>query len=278
MSIVFSMLCLFRYYFSSFYFCKNSNESWILTNMTRRFSKKYISSVLYDKKLEWLNKEKGYKNRKTIMNLQCKTCNYIWSVQFKSIEQNKGCPKCAGKAQHTSQEVYKILKDRNIIWLNLNKPYKNNYTKLDLQCNNKNCNHIWSTTLTSIIDTDTGCPKCSNYLKYTNKDIDNILSNKNLKWINEEKIYNNMDTVIRLKCKTCEYIWNTTFRSIKQNKGCPKCANCAKYTTKDIINMLNKKQILWINQDEGYTNNNSKLQLKCLKPGCNYIWSGLLGV
>jgi hypothetical protein len=235
--------------------------------MTKKFSIEYIQKCLFDKNLLWTNKENGYQNRKTIMNLQCKKCNYLWHPQFKSVEQNKGCPKCSGKAKYTSNEVKNILNMKKITWLDAEKGYFNNRTKLVFQCQKDDCKHIWTTTFSSIIDEKTNCPKCANRIKYTNKEINQILKQKKIIWVNFKDKYHNNREKMKFQCKNCKYIWNTSFRSIRHNNsGCPYCATskteklCRIYLKNKLKSYFPKISPIWMHKLEldGY---NDKLNL-----------------
>jgi len=239
--------------------------------MTRKFTIPYIEKCLSDRHIKWLNKEDGYKNRKTRMKLECITCNYVWCSQFKSIEQNKGCPKCAGCAKFTIDEVINMLTNKKIIWLNKEKGYKNNSSILKLQCLNNQCNFIWDTQFRSVIKSKLGCHRCAGREKYTPEKVNEILINKNMIWLDEPEIYQHNGTSLNIKCKICDYIFKNSLGNLNiAQQGCPKCAGVVPPTNEEILDLLKKKKIIWLDQENGYKNQGSMMSFKC--EICNYQW------
>lgn len=102
------------------------------------------------------------------IEVQCKTCGFIWSPSASSLKCGYGCPKCVGRHKTTEefkQEISQINPDIEIIG-----EYVNSYTMISCRC--KICNETWSAKPTNL--RYTGCPHCKksrgerlimNYLK-----------------------------------------------------------------------------------------------------------------
>jgi len=150
--------------------------------------------------------------------------------------------------------------------------YINNKTKIDFQCLIENCNHVWKTTIKSILNMKTGCPKCAGVVKMTNKDIDNKLFILNIK---KNDSYINMITSINFQCliESCNYIWRTSPNNIINNGSrCPKCSNRCRYTNEIVDSKLLPKNIKRL---DNYFNNKIPIRFQCLID--NYIWKTSLG-
>ena len=88
---------------------------------------------------------------------ECLICKYIWKTCPNNITNNEtGCPKCAGKAPLTNDEIDKKLVGRNIKRI---ETVINSLTDIFFEC--LVCDYLWKTTPNNIINNETGCPRCS---------------------------------------------------------------------------------------------------------------------
>lgn len=146
--------------------------------------------------------------------------------------------------------------------------YINMETKIKFKC--KKDNFEWETSPRYILIKKHGCPKCGKSLKLdTNIFKEQMLEiNPNIEILGE---YVNSDTPIRVRCKECNYFWNSRPYHLKNNKGCPKCA-IKKLSLKNSKNLEDfKKELKIINPNieiiGEYKNEKTKIKYKCLKCG-----------
>ena len=165
--------------------------------------------------------------------------------------------------KNTNEDVDNRLIGRNIKRLD---EYINKEIKINFQC--LKCNHIWEAKPGNILNNKRGCPKCARLLRLSNEIVDSKLIDRNI--IRLDKIINNK-VKINFKCFLCNYIWKTSPDSILNgNKtGCPNCYGHLPLNNEIADERLINRSILRIGD---YINNFTKIQFKCLKKDCNYIW------
>lgn len=161
--------------------------------------------------------------------------------------------------------------------INDNKPIKrignyiNAHIKTEWEC--EICKNTWMAIPNSILKVNpSGCPHCAGKFKYTNKDIDNKLKNRNLLRIGN---YINYDTPIKWKCTKCNHEWTASPNGIigKHQSNCPVCAQTLGGKRKSagqqqrVLKILKSKNINLINE---YTRIIDKHDFECKK--CNYVW------
>jgi len=165
-----------------------------------------------------------------------------------------------------------ILTNKNIKWINKEEGYKNNNSKLKLQCLNPSCNYIWYGPFRSIKISKYGCHKCAGKAKYSISQVKETLLNRNITLISNT--YKSNIIPLELKCKICNHEWKNSFNNLNgrknKNQGCPKCAGLISPSNEDILTLLMSKNIIWLNKVDGYKNQKTKMKLKCNK--CGHIW------
>lgn len=120
-------------------------------------------------------------------------CGFIWSASVSNILYYSGCPSCAD-TKYSNEIVDYKLKNRPIKRLD---DYINMQTGIKWQCLNAECNNIWTTLPSSILNGESECPLCYrtnekivfNFLKKFkiefeyHKAIKNLNNNETLKYI-----------------------------------------------------------------------------------------------
>jgi DNA-directed RNA polymerase subunit M/transcription elongation factor TFIIS len=171
-------------------------------------------------------------------------CKYKWNATPHSIlNGNKsGCPRCGKRKpwpkylkrkdpsrsrpnKMDNENVDRRLKEANRDIRRLS-DFTSATMKGDWQC--LICQYIWITIPHSILNHETGCPKCSGRLKLTNEDIDRRLID-NCRLIKRLGDIINVMTKIPWQClvEECQFIWETAPDAILNgNSGCPKCSLC----------------------------------------------------
>lgn len=160
-------------------------------------------------------------NNKIKIKFQCINinCNYIWLSSPNNILTGRGCPQCSNKIRLTNEILDLKIIEKNIKRL---ENVINNHNLITFQCLINNCNHIWLAAPKSIYSKNTGCPKCANNLKLTNKDLDDRLLYRQILRLDN---YINSKIPIKFKCliEKCECIWEAAPTDILSGKGCPLC-------------------------------------------------------
>lgn len=214
--------------------------------MSKRYTIQYVEQYLLGKNIKLLS-DKYYNNKQKIL-CECLLCNYVWSTRFDVLIRVNGCPGCANNAPFDINFVKQYCKTRNIKLLS--SVYKGSHKKLEYSCNV--CNFIWSTTFGSIKNGSHGCPKCGKSLKLTLEHVEKFLLTKNIQLLSKE--YINSKTKLEYKCSVCNFVWFTTFSSIKNNsRGCPKCS------------VEKRKQTCLKNLGVEWPTQNKEVRLKCAK-------------
>jgi very-short-patch-repair endonuclease/ssDNA-binding Zn-finger/Zn-ribbon topoisomerase 1 len=125
--------------------------------------KEKLSNLLLDDLL----KEKNiasigqYINNSTPIEFRCliNDCNHIWLAKPAGLVQDRsGCPKCSNRMKLSLHDIEQRLVGRNIRIIG---KYENTHTPTMLLCLNDKCEYKWKASLTSILHSHTGCPKCS---------------------------------------------------------------------------------------------------------------------
>ena len=176
-----------------------------------------------------------YVNYYTKMKWQCRVNNHIFFSSICSIKSNgAGCPECASKAL-TFNDVKEFVNERkDIIMISIE--YITSAEQMKWQCSDEKCNHIWSTTFSSI-KSGSSCPKCATSKKKYNIDsIKNHITEKKLNITLLSNIYNNVKEKLLWKCNKCSDEWKTNLDTIiNAGSGCP---NCSSYKTEKLCRTI----------------------------------------
>jgi len=171
--------------------------------------REYIESYNY----KLLSKE--YKNAHTKLKLQCPEghkFNMIWN----NFKQGRRCPECynINKRRLSYNDVREYIESYN--YKLLSKEYKNNSTKLSLQCPE---GHIFNMTRGNF-QQDHRCPICFGNKKKTYNDIREYIESYNYKLLSKE--YKNAHTKLKLQCPE-GHKFNMKWNGFHTGQRCPIC-------------------------------------------------------
>lgn len=139
---------------------------------TIRWSNEKIDKFLLENKRTIIRNEDYSHCQKKIM-WKCLKDGYIWSCTPTHIlNDNIGCPKCAGNAKLTNEDVDKKLIGRNIKRI---ENYIGNDTNIKWKC--VICDCEWKQNPDHILNSGSGCPECLNKKE---KFIKSILTDHNI--------------------------------------------------------------------------------------------------
>jgi hypothetical protein len=189
-----------------------------------------------------------YINSETKVKIKCNTCNTIFEQIPYSHLSGCGCPKCylqkytsnveefifKAKNKHEDKYDYSLVE------------YVNAGTKVKIKCNT--CNTIFGQIPNSHLS-GIGCRKCF-FQKYTSNVEEFIFKAKNKhgdKYDYSLVEYVNAGTKSKIKCKSCNNIFEQKPNSHLSGIGCPKCKESkgeikvTQYLTKKNISFIPKK-------------------------------------
>src|SRR5579864_2757256 len=126
--------------------------------MPQRLTNEDIDSRLKDRNIKRID---NYINKRTPIQFQCSTCDYMWKTEPQGIiNHGTGCPQCAGRAKLTNDIIDLRLKNKN---KNIKRigSYVGAGVPIQVQCLIEDCNHIWKIYPNNIASSNSGCPKCA---------------------------------------------------------------------------------------------------------------------
>lgn len=193
---------------------------------------------------------------------------HIWETSPHSVLGGSWCPKCWGNIKRDFEEIKKKINERNGTCLSTE--YKNNHTKLKIQCNA--CNYIWESDTRCIINRNQWCPKCAGRVPYTIEDMKKIARNKGGECLSES--YSSLRNKLIWLCGDCGHTWTATASNIVYyNSWCPICAKKSVQPRRKIdINFVNSLCMPYNVKvlSNVYLNNMTKLDFQCLACGCTW--------
>ncbi|MFQ5687484.1 MAG: hypothetical protein ACE5GV_12585 [Candidatus Scalindua sp.] len=163
-----------------------------------------------------------YVNTHTKLLWECVE-GHPWEATPDNIKAGTWCPRCAGKAKCTIEEMHKIACERD--GKCLSDTYVNDRTKLLWECAE---GHKWKTAPSSI-KMGTWCPHCAGSAKCTIGEIQRIAEERGGKCLSDT--YVNDRTKLLWKCAE-GHQWKAIPNSIKRGTWCRKCANRARKMNK----------------------------------------------
>lgn len=175
----------------------------------------------------------GYVNWNTKIHCRCKIHkNYEWDAAVSSLLYGSGCKLC-GHIKRWDSRGRKTTRDFILEMENINSNIKiiGEYTGSHnlIKCKCKIDNREWESYPANLLNKTAGCPTCATRRireaeGLTHKEFIQRLniSNENIDVLDE---YQNVSTKLRFRCKTHNYIFETSPRTFlyKGGKGCPYC-------------------------------------------------------
>jgi hypothetical protein len=135
---------------------------------------------------------------------ECLICKYIWSATTGNVLDGvnpTGCSQCSNRIKLTDEIIDKRLIENNRPIIRLGHYDHSIEKRISWQCLNNNCNNIWITTPSEILNNNSGCPICK--LHRNQKIMINLLHQFDDDFISEFKL-SNIITSARL-CKFDAY-------------------------------------------------------------------------
>ena len=186
-----------------------------------------ISEMFPNVKLlkEYVTQDVGTNKKRGRLQFECKIDGHIWETSFDAIKRTNGCPRCAGKAKYTIEDVAEYVHNNTKCRL-LSKEYINTKAKIKLLCH---CGNEFETTFYQIIGRGIKqCSDCSHKnaglkrRKSHEQYVAEVEATSNGKYKVVGK-YTNQRTKIKIMCNDCNYKWMVLPAHILTGQGCPNC-------------------------------------------------------
>lgn len=174
-----------------------------------------------------------YVNSDTKIHVRCNTHNIEYDVIPSLLLRNSGCMQCGkdntiNARKNTHEYFLNKLTERNKHFQNqeleIIGTYINNKTNIECKC--LYCGHVWYPSPSSLLQ-GSGCPKCSNRVRFDWKKISEEEFIERMSKLNNKIIaldtYAGYDTEIRFMCSN-NHIWYSKPHWILDGHGCPYCA------------------------------------------------------
>ena len=199
-----------------------------------------------------------YHNTRTKYLWECMK-GHKWNAVYGSIQQDGGCPNCAGSIKKTISDAHNLAEKRGFKFLSL--VFKNTATKYLWKCTKS---HEWNAQYSSISQ-GIGCPHCAGVTPITKENAHNLAESRGYKFLSTE--FKGVVNKYRWECSE-GHEWNALYNHIKNGKGCPHCAGSIPKTISDAHNLAEKRGFKFLSLV--FKNTATKYLWKCTK---SHEWS-----
>ena len=226
-----------------------------------------ILAICTEHNLECLSTE--YYNRSSLLKFKCLKGHYF-EKSWQSLRKSPSCPICSKKRISVSDIKTFCDKTDLTILSNLNS-IKKSSTYFKVKCTK---GHI-SKTCWKSLQQGKGCPTCNKITKIPYDYIKKLVEEKG--GILLTPVYKNKDSYLKIRCKKCFYEFKITYRNIRNNHWCPKCAGKVSPTHEELQEAASQVEGVCCNPLD-YKNNKTKLKWKCKKGHTFFMrWNGVQG-
>ncbi len=226
--------------------------------------------------------EDHIKGKRSKVPLLCNTCGYRWSPVINDhINSGSGCPSCTGRVKWNlerflkrAQEIHGDKFDYSAV---REEDIKGASSTISITCNQ--CGYHWSPSITCHINSKSGCLDCAGKLRWT---LERFIQRSrkvhgdkfDYSKINEEDIKGHKSK-ITIVCNSCHYEWSQLVDGHVQGRGCPNCANQARWTLEKFLKRageIHNELYDYSKVTEDHIKNaRSKIPITCNQ--CGYHWS-----
>lgn len=181
---------------------------------------------------------------------KCKIDGYEWKVLPSSILRGRGCPKCANKLQHTTDEYIEMVSKINPN-IHVLEEYVSNNIKILHKCTI--CGHVWSVLPKHILH-GSGCPVCSHRAigappEYQNSIFSSEYKQLFKKYLTEDQMKQYMphsNQKILMTCPDCQRIkLRSPSQVLHDGFGCV-CGDGKSYPNKFILSFLEQLKVEFV--------------------------------
>lgn len=96
-------------------------------------------------------------------------CGHTWQSSIGKLRMDAGCPTCCITAKWTWEGFLSVMQGRPDIDIRhvRQENVVNANSIITWMCSDNSCAHVWKTKLSSLVNGDTGCPRCNGHAPYT---------------------------------------------------------------------------------------------------------------
>lgn len=193
--------------------------------MTRRTKQEFIENAIKIHGNDYDYSNSTYITNKTKLEIKCNTCENIFHQRPDShLFMKRGCPYCGGTKKTLQEDFIKKCnkKHGNKYDYSLVK-YINYKTKIEIICNT--CDNIFYQNAFDHVN-GRGCSVCAKVSSPSNEEyILKAVKIHGSKYDYSEVEYVRGRSKIKIKCNTCDNIFNQSAEAHVCGQGCPKCGN-----------------------------------------------------
>lgn len=214
---------------------------------------------------------------------KCNECGAVWYPMPANLRQGHGCRVCANKnnglMHRQSREEYEAKLKALNPHLSLVGNYDGSQKPVKVHCSHHNITWIAPNAYRLTSKRNCGCKKCKSeaiskrWKKSHNQYVQELADkNPDIEVLGE---YEGNSKKIKVKCSTCQCIWEPVAGDLLQGKGCPACwkrrrgANL-RWTPERFDEEL-KKSHPDIARLSDYEGANQRIKVKCLI--CGTVWA-----
>lgn len=163
-------------------------------------------------------------NARTKVLCRCLVCHHEWEALPCNLKSGYGCPECGRIKRGNATRLPHAKHVADIKKANPNieilEEIKNARTKVLCRC--LICRHEWKATPNNIKH-GYGCPACAGNIRLSHTEQVAAIAkvNPGVEVVGE---IINARTKVLCRCKVCHYKWEVKPNSLKNGKGCPRCA------------------------------------------------------
>lgn len=231
---------------------------------------------------EYIRSNKGVK-------CKCNECRTVWYPTPANLRQGHGCRVCAsrknGLMHRQSKEEYEAKLKALNPHLSLVGDYNGSQNPVRVHCNRHGITWTAPNAHTLTSKQNCGCKKCKSEAisKRWKKPHDQYVQELADKNPNIEVLgkYGGSSKRIKVKCLTCQYVWEPKAGDLLQRKGCPACWEKRRGTTRRWTQERFDEELKKSHPDiailSEYEGANQRIKAKCLicgtvwKPKANYL-------
>ena len=199
--------------------------------------------------LEWLGPTVS--DSKSETEWRCKAGHH-WLSTYNSIQQGRGCKRCAGLSPRTAEHFHELARSRGHNWLG--PMVVNTRTRTKWKCS---AGHEWMATYSSVFG-GSGCPECSGNLSKTIAEFCRVAEDRGFVWLGP--VVPNSKTKTEWQCSE-GHRWFAPYNAVQQGNGCWACSGLMPKTPVDYVALANERDFTW--EGPEVSNTSEKTGWKC---------------
>ena len=181
-----------------------------------------------------------YKNSHSRVIVRCAKYGHEWTATPNSLLHiGNRCQQCqrinAREAQRVpeTERILHINSNQTLRFVRWDGEYENQYSRAIVRC--VSAGHEWGATITQLIHSGSGCPRCSGKYVYTRCEREcQINGLQDIKFVGWESTYKTNKSKAIVECLKDGHVWTASVVSLLNNgSGCPVCTKYGFDASKD---------------------------------------------